>query len=90
VIFHSNLIGPLFNFLPLPVRKEEGLVAPNHGNNGESRISFLNINMVNLKILKKRYVIITIVVLIITATITTTSVYTVRQIYPQKQTKMID
>ena len=80
----------MFNFLPLPVRKEEGLVATNHGNNGESRISILNLKMVNLKILKKRYVIITIVVLIITATITTTSVYTVRQIYPQKQAKMID
>jgi hypothetical protein len=81
----------MFNFLPLPVRKEEGLVATNYGNNGESRISILNLKMVNLKILKKRYVIITIVVLIITATITTTtSVYTVRQIYPQKQAKMID
>jgi hypothetical protein len=75
----------MFNFLPLPVHKEEGLglVATNHGNNGELRISILNLKMVNLKILKKRYVIITIVVLIITATITTTSVYTVRQIYPQ-------
>jgi hypothetical protein len=46
--------------------------------------------MVNLKILKKRYVIITTVVLIITATITTTSIYAVRQIYPQKQAKIID